>query len=633
MQGHRNWAEDIVKQHKLSEEQTQQIMDWKIGKTNKFVTEKEAGEIVGLTAKNNKSTSSRFKPGETYFKPSLKIHKMGEAEIKPGCDPPARLISCLQEGVTKRSDVFVAEKWLKSLENDVCSDIVKDTTSTLIWLDEVNSSFPESRKNNFIPFTFDFQALYDSLTPDLVIEAVRYAISLYRTQWSADFVEWLIQLINISLSSGVGVFQETWYQLISGISTGGSLSVQLANITVYYVLNKCIYNNGNLNRSIIDIKRFIDDGVGIYEGNNDQFITWKRLTTELLSRYNLIIKDGDWKVAHLNEYVNFLDIKFGFDNAGQLQTDLYRKETDSTAYLNFDSCHPNHMFSSIVYSQAIRLRKIINNNERLDAHLNEMKNNFKNCGYPKKMVENIIEKVKTLPRILVNKERNNIKNDNYPLRVVSTFGGDTELCDTLKSVSGLIPFKLEYVKKTGASLNSRLCKSKFISTGPKYGITTRCGRRRCKACNYMSNKAKIRDSSGKVHKSGSGNCTTRNCIYLAECKLCNIPYVGKTTQMVCGRISEHKSCYNKYRKNKGIIPKGEKRDKDFADKYTLGMHLYNDHNINNPEAFEESYQFTILEKCSPKSLEVKEHLWTQKLKTLYPAGLNLYSPLGFPILV
>ena len=63
------------------------------------------------------------------------------------------------------------------------------------------------------------------------------------------------------------------------------------------------------------------------------------------------------------------------------------------------------------------------------------------------------------------------------------------------------------------------------------------------------------------------------------------------------------------------------------------MHLYNDHNINNPEAFEESYQFTILEKCSPKSLEVKEHLWTQKLKTLYPAGLNLYSPLGFPILV
>ena len=157
------------------------------------------------------------------------------------------------------------------MENDISSDTVKDTTSTLVWLDEVINRFSESRKKNFIPFTFDFQALYDSLTPDLVIEALRYAISLYRTQWSANFVEWLIKLINISLTSGVGIFQETWYQLISGISTGGSLSVQLANIAVYYVLNKCIYTNDNLNRSIIGIKRYIDDGVGIYEGNIEQF--------------------------------------------------------------------------------------------------------------------------------------------------------------------------------------------------------------------------------------------------------------------------------------------------------------------------------------------------------------------------
>ena len=396
---------------------------------------------------------------------------------------------------------------------------------------------------------------------------------------------------------------------------------------------KCVYSNNDLNINIIGIKRFIDDGAGIYEGNVEHFLTWRRLTTELLSRYNLIIKDTDWKVANLNEYVNFLDIKFGFDNTGQLQTDLYRKETDSTAYLNFNSCHPKHMFSSIVYSQALRLRRIVNNNERLCTHLDEMKLNFKNCGYPKRMVENIIEKVKTLPRILTNRERNNAHNDNYPLRVVSTFGGDTELCDTLDSVSGLLPFKLDYVKKTGASLNSRLCKSKFISTGPKYGTTSNCSRSRCKACIYMSNKVKVKDSSGKFHKTGSGTCTTRNCVYLAECKLCSKPYVGKTTQMVCGRISEHKSCYNKYRKNKGTIPKGETKEKDFADKYTLGMHLYNDHKINSPEGFEESYEFTILEKCTPKILEVKEHLWLQKLKTLYPVGLNLYSPLGFPILV
>ena len=82
-------------------------------------------------------------------------------------------------------------------------------------------------------------------------------------------------------------------------------------------------------------------------------------------------------------------------------------------------------------------------------------------------------------------ERNDTRNENYPLRIVSTFGCDNELCDTLKSISGLLPFKLEYVKKTGASLNSKLCKSKLISTGPKFGTTENCNRNRCKTCNYM----------------------------------------------------------------------------------------------------------------------------------------------------
>ena len=65
-----------------------------------FVTEKECTEVVGLTKNNNKSTSSFFKPGTTYFSPSLKIHKLQEQDIKPGCKPPARLVSCLQNIVT-----------------------------------------------------------------------------------------------------------------------------------------------------------------------------------------------------------------------------------------------------------------------------------------------------------------------------------------------------------------------------------------------------------------------------------------------------------------------------------------------------------------------------------------------------
>ena len=68
------------------------------------------------------------------------------------------------------------------------------------------------------------------------------------------------------------------------------------------------------------------------------------------------------------------------------------------------------------------------------------------------------------------------------------------------------------------------------------------------------------------------------------------------------------------------------------DKYTLATHLKETHGISTLTGLDDNYKFTILEKCSPKNLDIKEHLWIQKLKTLTPFGLNLNSPLGFPIL-
>ena len=67
---------------------------------------------------NRPSTSSHFKPGISYFYPSLKIHEHKKEQLTPGVEPPGRLITALQDGVTKRSDVFVAENFLRDLEKD-----------------------------------------------------------------------------------------------------------------------------------------------------------------------------------------------------------------------------------------------------------------------------------------------------------------------------------------------------------------------------------------------------------------------------------------------------------------------------------------------------------------------------------
>ena len=68
------------------------------------------------------------------------------------------------------------------------------------------------------------------------------------------------------------------------------------------------------------------------------------------------------------------------------------------------------------------------------------------------------------------------------------------------------------------------------------------------------------------------------------------------------------------------------------DEYSLGLHLIEDHNLCQKSDFENSYSLFILNMCSPKALEVREHSFIQSLKTLKPHGLNAVDPFGIPLL-
>ena len=89
--------------------------------------------------------------------------------------------------------------------------------------------------NNDYLFTMDFEQLYDSLSRDLVIMALKEAISVHRPFWSEDLIEWLIQSVILSLDSAAGEFGGEWYRAKCGVPTGGKLCVYLANIAVFYM--------------------------------------------------------------------------------------------------------------------------------------------------------------------------------------------------------------------------------------------------------------------------------------------------------------------------------------------------------------------------------------------------------------
>ena len=627
---------------------------WISGKDQNLVTPQEAKEVVGIShamkedgsgPTNRPSTLPIYKPGKPYFYPSPKIHKLNQEELVPGVEPPIRLITALQEGVTKRSDVYITDKYLRPLEVDFCQDLLLDTNDTLLWLDQLDSSLDNTTKKSSRCFSFDFKALYDSLNPNLVIEALQFAMNAYRPEWSEHFKTWITDLIKLSMESSVGMYEDTWYRQCNGVPTGGTPCVQLANIAVYYVLSKTVYNSPELMKNITAIKRYIDDGVGVFNGTKRIFADWITQVNSLLKQYGLNI--DEWNVENPGNYVSFLDIKFCFDVNGILQTDLHIKDTDARSYLFYGSAHPNHIYAGIVYSQCLRLRRIINNTERLNNQLQILKNCFFKCNYPKNMVTNISNKVSNMTRIIkLSKTPENVNPKESSIRIVSTCESDSPLINVITKHSPILSLTksfheksvnsnlFQFVKRTGPSLKNKLVSVKDLAMGSKTGKTKPCGHRNCKCCDMISelDKHKI---NNKVIIPASGTCASYNVIYCFICQLCTKKYVGRTVNQLNSRTNQYRSAF--YRvislHNASIDLLSYEFDNDDGDLFSLGLHLAIDHSCFDRSDLNRFYRVFILQNnCNPASLEVIEHKYIHNLKTLKPFGLNSVNPFSIPLL-
>ena len=75
-----------------------------------------------------------------------------------------------------------------------------------------------------------------------------------------------MDLVKFCLKSAEGEFGGSFYKQRKRVPTGGSLSVQLANIAVYYIMRECVYNDEVLMEKIPCLKRYVDDGAGFFAG-------------------------------------------------------------------------------------------------------------------------------------------------------------------------------------------------------------------------------------------------------------------------------------------------------------------------------------------------------------------------------
>ncbi len=180
------------------------------------------------------------------------------------------------------------------------------------------------------------------------------------------------------------------------------------------------------------------------------------------------------------------------------------------------------------------------------------------------------------------------------------------------------------MKKTGANIGSILSLLKSLALGKKSGNTVPCNSHgNCKCCCMIGTN--VDEINGIPVVTAPGNCKTKNVNYLVTCRLCQKPYIGRTVQQICKRMSGHRDCFRKVLRNHADVDVQ-------SDEYSLGLHLANEHGCREEGDFNRLYNVQILENCSPSSLEKKEHCNIHKYNTLFPIGLNKTNPFGLPVL-
>ena len=216
------------------------------------------------------------------------------------------------------------------------------------------------------------------------------------------------------------------------------------------------------------------------------------------------------------------------------------------------------MFSAVIYSQCLRLRRIINCNGRLQKRLEELKCAFLDSDYPEKMVTKIVSKVSSMERILKGTYKKSNSQEIVPpttpeqsVRIVSTFGSDSSLLKiTQRFESGLSsspsltqsPMLFNYVKRTGPNLRNKLVRTKQLALNTGDTGTKPCNHRNCLTCPMISDK-EDHQINGKTLKPRAGCCTTYNIIYALHCTVCNKYYVGRTVRKLQERIGEHRRSF------------------------------------------------------------------------------------------
>ena len=304
-----------------------------------------------------------------------KIHKPGVPgrPIISGCDSPTANLSTY------------IDYYLKPIVKQIPS-YIQDTTHFLRTLE----SFVDNIPQNSILVTFDVKSLYTNIPHDEGINYCSVALQEFYGNNLPLPLRYMTQFIEFILKKNYFQFRNNFYLQIHGTAMGSPFAPNYANIFMDAIERRILNSAPGDNKPILWL-RFIDDIFAIWTLGRDNLFRF-------FDHMNSIHPTIKFEMSQSRDKIPFLDTLIILTNKGEIQTTLYKKPTDVSPLLHAKSFHPNNCKTGIIYSQALRYRRIISNNEDFEHHLKRLLVTLLKRGYNIGLINEMFAKVRSLSR-------------------------------------------------------------------------------------------------------------------------------------------------------------------------------------------------------------------------------------------
>ena len=456
-----------------------------------------------------------------------------------GIIPPGRPIVSSVGSITEPISQYVDRKLQSYLPK--INSYIKDTTDFLKKIETVNIA-PGSTL-----VTMDVQSLYTNIPHDEGVQAIRRFLNAHSSIDDNLDIDGLAKSAEFILKHNYFSFDNQHYLQKQGTAMGTKMAPAYANIFMA-VLEEEFLSNRPLRPTLY--VRYIDD----------IFMIWEHSTEDLTTFYNdfnSCSQSIKFTMETSKEEISFLDVSVSIDqNSQTLKTSVFRKPTDSFSYLRFDSFHPKHIKRSIVYSQMLRFRRIISDEDVFDREVLTLGRQFVKRGYSPKLISDTIRRVKRKSRNdLLHHDR--LKNVKPRVPIVTTYHPNTKkfvnqvrkewstlaLDPNLKKVVGDLPL---HAQRQPPNLKKLLVSTKLPGNAPPRGNIP-CSKPRCQVCRHILTDNTVKIGNRTIHPPRH-NCDSCNILYCIFCRRCpNATYVGETSGKFRLRFNNHKSSIQKNR--------------------------------------------------------------------------------------